>query len=100
MHGFAPTQQPDRNRLGLLPIIQNAIVVGEVVAWGGLGKLIGIGYAALADILVDKYTLADASVGEFIPAAGPNMIVLAVLVPVVFIVFRLALRRGVQAAGA
>jgi hypothetical protein len=110
---FADTPIAVSTLLGFTPIIGVALVIAAyvltvlfdpnaavAVAWGGLGNLIGIGFAALADILVDKYTVADAFVGEFIPAAGPNMIVLTVLVPLVYVLFRLAVRRGVQPARA
>jgi hypothetical protein len=108
---FADTPIAVSTLLGFTPIIGVALVIAAyvltvlfdpdaavTVAWGGLGNLIGIGFAALADILVDKYTVADALVGEFIPAAGPNMIVLALLVPVVYVLFRLAVRRSVEPA--
>ena len=46
-----------------------------------LGNLIGIGFAALSDIWINGFTPAVAIVGEFMPAAGPNLIFAAILVP-------------------
>jgi uncharacterized membrane protein len=55
--------------------------VAAAVTWGMLGNLIGIGFAAISDIWINGYSLAAAVVGEFLPAAGPNLIFAAVLVP-------------------
>jgi uncharacterized membrane protein len=55
--------------------------VAAAVTWGMLGNLIGIGFAAISDIWINGYSLAAAVVGEFLPAAGPNLIFAAILVP-------------------
>jgi hypothetical protein len=47
-----------------------------------LGNFLGIGFAALSDIWINGYSLAVAVVGEFLPAAGPNMIFAVILVPI------------------
>jgi len=46
-----------------------------------LGNILGIGFAALSDIAINKFSLGAAVVGEFLPAAGPNLIFAAILVP-------------------
>jgi hypothetical protein len=87
--------------LGMTPIFGAALIVGAylflaiiypdaaiAVVWGGLGNLLGIGFAALADIYVNQYDLPTAIVGEFIPAAGPNLIVLSILVPLLMVAYR------------
>lgn len=58
------------------------IDVAAAVTWSMLGNLIGIGFAAISDIWVNAYSPAVAIVGEFLPAAGPNLIFAAILVPI------------------
>lgn len=58
------------------------IDVASAVTWSLLGNFIGIGFAALSDIWINGYPPAVAIVGEFIPAAGPNAIFAAILVPI------------------
>jgi uncharacterized membrane protein len=55
--------------------------VVAAVTWSMLGNLLGIGFAAISDIWINGYSLAAAVVGEFLPAAGPNLIFAAILVP-------------------
>jgi uncharacterized membrane protein len=55
--------------------------VAAAVTWGMLGNILGILFAALSDIWINGFTLAAAVVGEFLPAAGPNLIFAAILVP-------------------
>jgi hypothetical protein len=58
------------------------IDVAAAVTWSMLGNLIGIGFAAISDIWINGYSPAVAIVGEFLPAAGPNLIFAAILVPI------------------
>lgn len=58
------------------------VTMGEAVIWGMLGNLLGIGFAALSDIWINGFSPAAAIVGEFLPAAGPNLIFAAILVPI------------------
>jgi uncharacterized membrane protein len=55
--------------------------VAAAVTWGALGNFIGLGFAAISDIWINGYTPVAALVGEFLPAAGPNLIFAAILVP-------------------
>jgi uncharacterized membrane protein len=55
--------------------------VVAAVTWGMLGNILGIGYAAISDIWINGFSLPAAVVGEFLPAAGPNLIFAAILVP-------------------
>jgi hypothetical protein len=57
------------------------IDVAAAVTWSMLGNLIGIGFAAISDIWINGFSPAVAIVGEFLPAAGPNLIFAAILVP-------------------
>jgi hypothetical protein len=58
-----------------------------------LGNLLGIGFAAISDIWINGYPPAVAIVGEFIPAAGPNLIFAAILVPVLVSAFNASRRQ-------
>lgn len=55
--------------------------LAAAVLWSMLGNIIGIGFAAISDIWINGFSPAAAIVGEFLPAAGPNLIFAAVLVP-------------------
>lgn len=55
--------------------------VAAAVTWSMLGNILGIGFAAISDIWINGFSLAAAVVGEFLPAAGPNLIFAAILVP-------------------
>ncbi len=57
------------------------IDITAAVTWGMLGNFLGLGFAALSDIWINQYTPVTALVGEFLPAAGPNLIFAAILVP-------------------
>ena len=63
-------------------IFNKDIDVAAAVTWSMLGNLLGIGFAALSDIFINGYPPVIALVGEFLPAAGPNLIFAAILVPV------------------
>ncbi len=56
--------------------------VAAAVTWSMLGNLLGIGFAAISDIWINGFSLPVAIVGEFLPAAGPNLIFAAILVPI------------------
>lgn len=62
--------------------------VAAAVTWGMLGNIIGILFAALSDIVINGFSLAAAVVGEFLPAAGPNLIFAAILVPMLVIAYK------------
>jgi uncharacterized membrane protein len=56
--------------------------IAAAVTWSMLGNFIGIGFAAISDIWINGFSPSVAIVGEFLPAAGPNMIFAAILVPI------------------
>jgi hypothetical protein len=55
--------------------------VATAVMWGMLGNILGLLFASLADIFINGLTLPATIVGQFLPAAGPNLIFAAILVP-------------------
>ena len=99
---------PDNNVFGDAPIslfAGIAIVVGFVlvlavryffksneeiataVTWGMLGNILGLLFASLADIFINGLTLPATIVGQFLPAAGPNLIFAAILVPLLVVAY-------------
>lgn len=74
--------------IGLVLVVVVRFAFGEdvdiaaAVTWSMLGNFIGIGFAAISDIWINGFSPSVAIVGEFIPAAGPNLIFAAILVPI------------------
>jgi uncharacterized membrane protein len=62
--------------------------VATAVTWGMLGNLLGLGFAAISDIWINGFSLPAAVVGEFLPAAGPNLIFAAILVPLLVAAYK------------
>jgi hypothetical protein len=56
--------------------------------WGTLGVIVGIGFAALADIWINGYSFATAIIGEFAPAAGPNILNSMILSPILLAAYQ------------
>jgi len=63
------------------------IDIAAAVTWGMLGNILGIGFAAISDIWINGYSPTTAIVGEFLPAAGPNLIFAAILVPLLVVAY-------------
>lgn len=61
-----------------------------IVVWGTLANIIAFGFAAFADIFVNGYTFFVAFVGEFVPAAGPNILFAILLTPLLYGAWRQA----------
>ena len=61
--------------------------IAAAVTWGMLGNILGIGFAAISDIWINGYSPVAAIVGEFLPAAGPNLIFAAILVPLLVVAY-------------
>jgi energy-coupling factor transport system substrate-specific component len=70
------------------------IDIAAAVTWGMLGNILGIGFAAISDIWVNGYSPAAAVVGEFLPAAGPNLIFAAILVPLLVVAYAAVQRQS------
>ncbi len=54
---------------------------GQAAVWGAAGIVVGTLLASIADIWVENLGVMDAVVGKFIPSAGPGLIALAILTP-------------------
>lgn len=63
-------------RLGRGPTLSAGVV------WGALGVVVGMGFASIADIWVNGYSVATAILGEFVPAAGGNLFMVIILTPI------------------
>lgn len=101
---FAPP--PDLIRVSMSLFMGVSVLVGGVMVaslrfvfpnrpgwavaalWGGVGVIIGLALAAIADVWVNGYLWTEAILGEFIPAAGPNLIALAILIPLLMIAYQ------------
>jgi len=59
-----------------------SVDLAAVNLWGTLGIIVGIGFASIADIWINGYSLATAIIGEFAPAAGPNILNAMILTPI------------------
>lgn len=59
-----------------------SVDLAAVNVWGTLGIIVGIGFASIADIWINGYSFATAIIGEFAPAAGPNIINSMILTPI------------------
>lgn len=61
-----------------------------LVVWGTLGVIVGIGFASMADIWINGFSFATAFIGEFIPAAGPNILFAVILTPLLYAAWKQA----------
>jgi len=61
--------------------------IAAAVTWGMLGNILGILFASLADIWINGLSLPATIVGQFLPAAGPNLIFAAILVPLLMVAY-------------
>jgi hypothetical protein len=74
---------------------ENLSVISAIV-WGMFANFVGLGFAALSDIWINEYSPAVAIVGEFLPAAGPNLIFAAILTPIFVSGFEALRKTGAQ----
>jgi energy-coupling factor transport system substrate-specific component len=68
--------------LGVRFLFNQNIDVAAAVTWSMLGTFLGLGFAAISDIWINGFSPAAAIVGEFLPAAGPDLLFAAILVPI------------------
>ncbi|MCG2767145.1 MAG: ECF transporter S component [Chloroflexota bacterium] len=62
--------------------------LAAVNIWGAVGIILGIGFAAIADIWINGYSLATAMIGEFAPAAGPNILNAMIITPILLAAYQ------------
>jgi uncharacterized membrane protein len=62
---------------------QVSVALAAVNLWGTLGVIAGNGFAALAHIWINEYSLGTAIIGEFAPAAATDILNLMVFTPLV-----------------
>lgn len=89
-----------------LPLLAGGLVVGAryllarntdvaaAVVWGTLGVFFGIGFAALGGVLQQGTSPAAAFFGEFVPAAGSNLINVVILLPILLTAWSAAQARS------
>jgi uncharacterized membrane protein len=68
--------------------------IAAAVTWSMLGNILGIGFAAISDICITGFPRAAAMVGESLPAAGPNLIFAAILVPLLVVAYAAVQRQS------
>ena len=68
--------------------------VAAAVTWSMLGNFLGLGFAAISDIWINGLSLVVAVVGEFLPAAGPNLLFAAILVPILVVAYAAVQRQS------
>src|SRR5215208_214865 len=61
--------------------------IAAAVTWAMLGNILGLLFASLSDIWINGFTLPATIVGQFLPAAGPNLIFAAILVPLLVVAY-------------
>jgi len=64
------------------------VELAAVNIWGTLGIILGIGFAAIADIWINGYSFVVAMVGEFASAAGSNILNAMILTPILLAAYR------------
>ncbi len=67
--------------------------IASAQVWGALGIIVGIGFAAMADIWWNGYNFPTAFLGEFVPAGGSNLINVAILLPILLTAWNAAQAR-------
>ncbi len=65
-----------------------SVDLAAVNLWGTLGIIVGIGFASIADIWINGYSFATAFIGEFAPAAGPNILNSMILTPILLAAYQ------------
>ncbi len=64
--------------------------IAASVVWGALGVIVGMAFASIADIWVNGYSVATAIIGEFLPAAGTDLVFDIILVPILYAAYEAA----------
>ncbi len=68
--------------------------IAAAVTWAMLGNILGLLFASLSDIFINGLTLPATIVGQFLPAAGPNLIFAAILVPLLVVAYNSVQRQS------
>jgi uncharacterized membrane protein len=71
-------------------LLARNVDLAAVVVWGALAIIVGIGFAALLDIWVNGYSFFVAFVGEFVPAAGSDILFASILAPILLVAWNAA----------
>lgn len=70
------------------------IDTAAAVIWGALGVFVGIGFAAFGGIIQNGTSPAAAFFGEFVPAAGSNLVNVIILLPILLTAWAAARARS------
>jgi energy-coupling factor transport system substrate-specific component len=80
--------------LGLRYLLSGREEIANAQVWGSLGIIVGIGFASFADIWWNGYSFTTAFLGEFVPAAGSNLINALILLPILMTAWAAAQARS------
>ena len=89
--------------MGMIPGLAMAMIqdyrsgrsIGIGIGWGALGIAVGMLFASLTEMFVGGIDLSTALVGYFTPAFIGNLVVTAVLLPILMVAFAgVTSRRG------
>jgi uncharacterized membrane protein len=80
--------------VGVRYLLRGREEVATAQVWGALGIIVGIGFAAMADIWWNGYSFTTAFLGEFVPAAGSNLINGLILLPILLTAWAAAQARS------
>jgi uncharacterized membrane protein len=75
-------------------LARRSIDTAAAVIWGALGIFLGIGFAAFGGIIQNGTAPAAAFFGEFVPAAGSNLINVVILLPILLTAWAAAQSRS------
>jgi uncharacterized membrane protein len=76
--------------IGLRYALRGREEMASAQLWGALGIIVGIGFAAMADIWWNGYSFLTALLGEFVPAAGGNLVNGLILLPILLAAWKTA----------
>lgn len=68
--------------IGVWLLLRRRADLAFAAIWGALAIIVGIGFTALADIWWNGYSFTTALLGEFVPAAIPDIINALILLPI------------------
>jgi uncharacterized membrane protein len=68
---------------------QVSVPLAAVNLWGTLGIIAGSGFASLAHIWINEYSLGTALIGEFAPAAATDILNLMIFTPLVLAAYNM-----------
>ena len=76
--------------IGLRYVLRGREDLASAEIWGALAIIVGIGFSSLADIWWNGYNLPTVILGEFVPAAGSDLVNALILLPILLTAWKAA----------